>query len=193
MLLASACRADIGLDAAGATDDAGDMVIAIVGDAGERNDDTLAVASLVASTAASAVFTVGDNEYTTEGRTVGAYEESVGEVYGRWVDDGAFFPIPGDHDYGDRCDDPDEPADLDAYLEYFDLPLGPEDETYYDVRIGDVHVFALDAVPWHATATAAQARSSAGVVAGRSRRLGCVVEDRTAPPAPVLVGSVARQ
>ena len=137
MLLASACRADIGLDAAGATDDAGDMVIAIVGDAGERNDDTLAVASLVASTAASAVFTVGDNEYTTEGRTVGAYEESVGEVYGRWVDDGAFFPIPGDHDYGDRCDDPDEPADLDAYLEYFDLPLGPEDETYYDVRIGD--------------------------------------------------------
>jgi hypothetical protein len=126
---------------------AGDTVLAIVGDAGELNDDTLAVAALVGSADPAAVFTVGDNEYVTEGRTVEAYEESVGEVYGRWVDGGAFFPVPGDHDYGDRCDDPEAPADLRAYLEYFDLPVGPEDETYYDVRIDDVHVFALDSLP----------------------------------------------
>ena len=128
-------------------DVAGDTVLAIVGDAGELNDDTLAVAGLVESADASAVFTVGDNEYVAEGRTVEAYAESVGAVYGRWIDDAAFFPIPGDHDYGDRCDDPDAPADLDAYLDYFDLPVGPEDETYYDVRIDDVHVFALDSLP----------------------------------------------
>ena len=125
----------------------GDTVLAIVGDAGELNDDTLAVAALVGSADPAAVFTVGDNEYVSEGRTVDAYEESVGRVYGRWLDDGTFFPIPGDHDYGDRCGDPDAPADLDAYLEYFDLPAGPEDETYYDVRIDDVHVFALDSMP----------------------------------------------
>ncbi len=122
------------------------IVLAIVGDAGELNDDTLAVAALVDAQQPDAVFTVGDNEYTTEGRTVASFEESVGGVYGDWIDAGSFFPIPGDHDYGDRCDDADAPADLDAYLEYFDLPVGPEDETYYDVRIGDVHVFALDSL-----------------------------------------------
>jgi hypothetical protein len=125
--------------------DIGDgAVIAIVGDAGELNDDTLAVAALIRSRDAGAVFTVGDNEYTTEGRTVDSFAESVGEVYGPWLDAGAFYPIPGDHDYGDACDDESAPADLDAYLDYFDLPVGPEDETYYDVRLGDVHVFALD-------------------------------------------------
>ena len=121
-------------------------VFAVVGDAGELDDDTLAVADLVAAHGAATVLTVGDNDYAAEGRTVESYEESVGAVYGAWVDAGAFFPIPGDHDYGDRCDDPDASADLDAYLEFFDLPTGPEDETYYDVRIGDVHVFALDSL-----------------------------------------------
>lgn len=130
-----------------AADIDGDTVLAIVGDAGELNDDTVEVAALIESAGASTVFTVGDNEYVTEGRTVEAYEESVGGVYGRWIDEGAFFPIPGDHDYGDQCSDPDAPADLHAYLEYFDLPVGPEDETYYDVRLGDVHVFALDSMP----------------------------------------------
>jgi hypothetical protein len=130
-----------------AVDDGSDTVIAIVGDAGELNDDTLAVAELVARVGARAVFTVGDNEYVTEGRTVEAYEESVGAVYGAWIDEAAFFPVPGDHDYGDQCDDAGAPADLNAYLEYFDLPVGPEDESYYDVRINDVHVFALDSLP----------------------------------------------
>ena len=145
-----------------AVDIGGDTVLAIVGDAGELNDDTVEVAALVESAGASAVLTVGDNEYVTEGRTVEAYEESVGGVYGRWVDDGAFFPIPGDHDYGDQCSDPDAPADLDAYLEYFDLPVGPEDEAYYDVRIDDVHVFALDSLlPCHRDGGAKLARQQA--------------------------------
>jgi Glycoside-hydrolase family GH114/Calcineurin-like phosphoesterase len=140
--------------AAGETDHARDSavvvadatVIAIVGDAGELNDDTLAVARVAGAHAAEAVFTVGDNEYTTEGRSVEAYAESVGDVYGAWLDAGVFYPIPGDHDYGDGCDDENADVDLDAYLEYFELPTGPEDETYYDVRIGDVHVFALDSL-----------------------------------------------
>ncbi len=119
-------------------------VLAIVGDAGELGDDTLAVAALVDAQQPDAVFTVGDNEYTDDGRTVDAYVESVGGVYGSWIESGRFFPIPGDHDYGDQCDDEEAAADLDAYLEYFDLPVGPEDETYYDVRVGDVHVFAID-------------------------------------------------
>lgn len=125
---------------------AGSTVLAVVGDAGELSDDTLEVAALVAAADPDAVFTVGDNEYTTEGRTVESFEQSVGEVYGRWVESSTFFPIPGDHDYGDACDDPDEAADLDAYLEYFDLPIGPEDETYYDIVIGDIHVFTLDSL-----------------------------------------------
>ena len=102
---------------------AGSTVIAIVGDAGELNDDTLEVAALVHERDVEAVFTVGDNEYVTEGRTVEAYDESVGEVYGRWLAAGSFFPIPGDHDYGDRCDDPDAPVDLDAYVSAFELSL----------------------------------------------------------------------
>lgn len=124
--------------------DSSGTVLAVVGDAGELVDETLAVAAVVDARQPDAVLTVGDNEYSTEGRTVAAYEESVGEVYGSWVESGRFFPIPGDHDYGDQCDDDGAAADLDAYLDYFDLPEGPEDETYYDVRISDVHVFALD-------------------------------------------------
>jgi len=124
--------------------DAGTTVLAVVGDAGELADETRAVAALIDPEQVDAVLTVGDNEYSAEGRTVAAYEESVGEVYGAWVESGRFFPVPGDHDYGDRCDDEGADADLDAYLDYFDLPTGPEDETYYDTRIGDVHVFALD-------------------------------------------------
>ncbi len=119
-------------------------VLAVVGDAGDLDDNTLAVAALVDAQQPDAVLTVGDNEYSEEGRTVEAYARSVGEVYGSWVDAGSFFPIPGDHDYGDRCDDEEAEPDLDPYLEFFDLPVGPEDETYYDVRFGDVHVFALD-------------------------------------------------
>ena len=109
------------------------MVLAIIGDGGELSDDTQEVAALVRRVGASVMFTVGDNEYTTEGRTVAAYEESVGALYGPWVDGGAFYPVPGDHDDGDQCGDATAEADLDAYLDYFALPEGPEDETYYDV------------------------------------------------------------
>lgn len=137
---------DVGASAIGFDFDADATVLAVVGDAGEFDEATLEVASLVEAAQPAAVFTVGDNEYTTEGRTVESFERSVGDVYGRWVDEGKFFPIPGDHDYGDACTDTDEPADLDAYLEYFDLPTGPEDETYYDVVIDDIHVFALDSL-----------------------------------------------
>ena len=119
----------------------GASTIAIVGDAGELNDDTVEVAQLIGNREVAAVFTVGDNEYTTEGRTVASFQESVGDVYGPWLAASRFYPIPGDHDYGDACDGD---ADLDAYLEFFDLPVGPEDETYYSVRLGDVEVFTID-------------------------------------------------
>jgi len=155
----------------------GAMVVAVVGDAGDLDDNTLAVAALVDAQQADAVLTVGDNEYSEEGRTVDAYAQSVGEVYGPWLASGSFFPIPGDHDYGDQCDDQDADADLDAYLEFFDLPVGPEDETYYDVRIGGVHVFAID--------SAETCHRDAGAKLERQQQW--LAETATASDAPVKV------
>ncbi len=169
----SATSSDVGRPrAAGAS-----TLLAIVGDAGELSDDTAAVAAIAERLDAHAVFTVGDNDYTAEGRTVAAYAESVGEVYGRWLAAGRFYPIPGDHDYGDACDDTNAEADLDAYLEYFDVPVGPEDETYYDVRIGDAHVFALD--------TLVECHRDGGAKVERQRRW--LAETAGASDAPIKI------
>ena len=135
------------------------QVIAVIGDSGDTSDladgPTSAgeVAALVKSWSPDAIATVGDNDYT-DGAFAGTntglelgigqyYADYIGDYRGRYGAGSAenrFFPIPGDHDYGDDCDDPR----LGDYLDYFTLPVGETDETYYEVRLGDLHIFALD-------------------------------------------------
>ncbi len=137
------------------------LVFASIGDYGDTGDladgetNTLQVAKLVKSWDPDFIVTVGDNDYT-DGEFAGSFtglDLGVGQYFAEYIGDyrgtkgtGAaenrFFPIPGDHDYGDDCDNPR----LGDYLDYFTLPVGETDETYYDVRRGPVHIFTIDSI-----------------------------------------------
>ncbi|MFK7928736.1 MAG: metallophosphoesterase [Myxococcota bacterium] len=139
-----------------------DVRFAAIGDFGDDDDDTAAVAAMVRGWEPDFVITVGDNDYS-DGKYKGTSEGldlGVGQHYGTFVEEGSFYPTPGDHDWGDTCSDP---TGLDDYLDYFDLPSeGSGNERYYDFRIGDVHFFAVHSVedcePDGAGVDAAQAR-----------------------------------
>lgn len=138
-----------------------ELVFAAIGDFGDTTDlddgetETLRVANLIESWNPAFIITVGDNDYT-DAEFVGTnrgLELGVGQYFHEYIGDytgseGAgsatnrFFPVPGDHDYGDDCDDPR----LDDYLAYFTLPDDAGDETYYQVRDGDVELFAIDSI-----------------------------------------------
>jgi endo-alpha-1,4-polygalactosaminidase (GH114 family) len=141
------------------------FVFAIIGDFGDTivladEPDTIQVANLIKSWDPAFIATVGDNDYTdgVHAAGVGAdrftgLELGVGQFFHEFIGNyqgsagsGAatnqFFPIPGDHDYGDDCDNPR----LDPYLDYFTLPNGPVDETYYDLRRENVHLFMIDSI-----------------------------------------------
>jgi len=130
------------------------QVIAVIGDYGDDDDDTRAVADLVKSWSPDAIITTGDNDYS-DGAFRGTFEGlelAVGQYFHEFIgnymgDSGSgsatnrFFPTPGDHDWGDTCDNPEG---LDDYLAYFTLPADNSgNERYYDFRMGDVHFFSI--------------------------------------------------
>lgn len=130
------------------------QVIAVIGDYGDDDDNTRAVADLIKSWSPDAIVTTGDNDYS-DGAFAGTFEgldlavgqyfhEFIGDYMGESGPGGAvnrFFPTPGDHDWGDTCDDP---SGLDDYLAYFTLPGGNSgNERYYDFRVGDIHFFSI--------------------------------------------------
>jgi|GEM_PF-581403 len=148
-------------------------IFACVGDYGDDDDNSRAVADMIKSWSPDYIITVGDNDYSDGAfrGTFDALELAVGQYfhefignyqgdYGAGSDVNRFFPTPGDHDWGDTCDDP---AGLDDYLAYFTLPGGNSgNERYYDFRQGDIHFFSvhaiLDCEPDGATADSVQAQ-----------------------------------
>lgn len=142
--------------------------LAVIGDYGDDDDNSREVAGLIKSWSPDHIVTVGDNDYT-DGEYRGTFtglELGVGQFFADYIgnyqgDHGAgsevnrFWPAPGDHDWGDTCDDP---RGLDDYLAYFTLPGV---ERYYEVRLGPVHLFSLDSMecePDGADASSVQAR-----------------------------------
>jgi tartrate-resistant acid phosphatase type 5 len=133
------------------------VTFGVIGDYGDDDDDTRAVAAMMLGWDLEFIATVGDNDYSDGASrgTFDALELGVGQYFHTFIGDykgsygpGAsqnrFFPIPGDHDWGDTCDDP---AGLDDYLAYFTLPESkPGNERYYDVRRGPVHLFMIHAL-----------------------------------------------
>jgi endo-alpha-1,4-polygalactosaminidase (GH114 family) len=137
------------------------LVVGVIGDFGDTSDlaegetDTFRVARLIESWSPDFIATVGDNDYSDKefAGTFRGLELGVGQYFHEWIgnyqgsagpgaDENRFFPIPGDHDYGDDCDAPH----LDDYLAYFTLPVGEIGETWYDVRRGALHAFFIDSV-----------------------------------------------
>ncbi|TJY41757.1 hypothetical protein E5161_11145 [Cohnella pontilimi] len=94
------------------------LVLAVIGDYGDcyRNcEHEQAVADLVHSWNPDAILTVGDNSYR-----LGTAEEVEADQKPYWQDiaAGRFFPIYGNHDYGNGC----SPDSLKPSLDYFKIP-----------------------------------------------------------------------
>lgn len=149
------------------------MTFAVIGDYGDDDDNTRAVAEQIKSWMPDFILTVGDNDYS-DGAYRGTFdglELAVGQYFHEFIGnyqgsegpgaaENRFFPVPGDHDWGDTCD---EPEGLDDYLRYFTLPADNSgNERYYDFRRGPVHFFALHSLdgcePNGVTADSAQAQ-----------------------------------
>lgn len=94
------------------------LVLAVIGDYGDcyrACEHEQAVADLVHSWYPDAILTVGDNSYR-----LGTVEEVEADQKPYWSDiaAGRFYPIYGNHDYGNGC----SPDSLKPSLDYFKIP-----------------------------------------------------------------------
>lgn len=114
---------------------------AIVGDFGTNSARELAVANLIMTWNPEFVVTVGDNDYAGP---VHQYDQNVGQyyhsfiapyagAYGAGAVENAFFPAMGNHD-----------LDFDDGAAYFDFLTLPNNERYYEVDKGFVHLVVVD-------------------------------------------------
>jgi tartrate-resistant acid phosphatase type 5 len=115
---------------------------AVIGDYGSAGQAESQVADLVLGFEPDFIITTGDNNYPsgaaeTIDENVGQYFHAFiapyGGTYGAGAETNRFFPTLGNHDWITPGAEP--------YLDYFALP---NNERYYDVAWGDVHLFALD-------------------------------------------------
>jgi tartrate-resistant acid phosphatase type 5 len=104
-------------------------LIAAIGDYGSGKRESHAVADMVLQEGANAVVTLGDNVYFETG-----FQTLVGNLYGDYLEAGAFFPATGNHDYT-------EGRGIAVYDRYFDFLDG---NRWYSVVFGDVEFFLLD-------------------------------------------------
>ena len=122
----------------------GAALFAVIGDYGMDTPGEAKVAELVKSWKPDHVITTGDNNYpsgerSTIDKNIGKYyAEFIGGYtgqYGPGSDTNRFWPVIGNHDYYG-------PEGLQPYLDYF--PMLPGNKRYYEVRLGKVHLFALN-------------------------------------------------
>lgn len=118
---------------------------AVIGDYGFAGQPEADVANLVKSWNPDFIITVGDNNYPSG--AVSTIDNNIGQYYhdfispylGLWGPGATinrFFPSLGNHDWATTGAQP--------YLDYFTLP---NNERYYDVVWGPVHLFAIDSDP----------------------------------------------
>ena len=104
-------------------------LIGVIGDYGSGRKPAFEVRDLVMARGAQAVVTVGDNVYFQTG-----YQALVGNLYGQYLEAGAFFPATGNHDYS-------EGRGIYHFDKYFDFLQG---NRWYRVTLGPVEFFILD-------------------------------------------------
>jgi hypothetical protein len=132
--------------------------IVVIGDYGQAGLPETQTAGLIKDLAPDFIITTGDNNYPSgEAATIDA---NIGQYFrdyicpyrgkfGAGATRNRFFPTLGNHDWYTPGATP--------YLDYFTLP---GNERYYEMRWGNVHLFALDSdgnEPHGVTATSAQA------------------------------------
>ncbi len=123
---------------------------AVIGDYGKAGTPERDVANRIKSWNPDFIITVGDNNYsygeaTTIDRNIGQYFHDYIHPYNGSYGAGAivnrFFPVLGNHDWGNKFPNP---SAAQPYLDYFQLP---GNERYYDFVKGSAHFFALDSDP----------------------------------------------
>lgn len=121
--------------------------IAVIGDYGYASKALAGVASLVRDWRPEYIVTTGDNNYddgsaSTIDWNIGQYfSDYIGGYKGKFgagSEKNRFFPVLGNHDWGDKGNNP---KGADPYLDYFTLP---GNERYYDAILGDLHLFVVD-------------------------------------------------
>jgi len=122
----------------------GDVRFAVLGDFGSGSSNQQAVADMIDAQNVEFIATVGDNVYSAENADPAtAIANKVTAFYGDWMNDGTFYPLLGNHDWGDpgvpllSCPG-DSNSCTGAWFDAFDLP---GNERYYSVRQGAVEVF----------------------------------------------------
>lgn len=122
--------------------------IAVIGDFGNGSSNEALVAAMVAGWYPDIVLTTGDNNYPDG--AAATIDEKIGQFYSQFIGNyqgsygngsivNRFYPSLGNHDWHSiscntgGCSGP--------YFDYFSLP---NNERYYDVDLGLVHLYALD-------------------------------------------------
>ncbi len=109
--------------------DSGTPTIAVISDYGSGKDVSYQVRDMVVEQGSHAVVTLGDNVYYETG-----FQALVGNLYGDYLEAGAFFPAAGNHDYS-------EGRGIALFDRFFDFLHG---HRWYSVTFGDVEFFILD-------------------------------------------------
>lgn len=114
------------------------LVLTHIGNFGQQGYGEQDVASLLASLGPSAILACGTT--LTEGYDVAvgqfyhSFIEGYGGIYGDPAEDNGFWPAPGDGDWASG-------SDLDNFKAFYELP---NNERYYDVCLGAIHLFVID-------------------------------------------------
>ncbi|MFN3650726.1 MAG: fibronectin type III domain-containing protein [Armatimonadota bacterium] len=117
---------------------------AVIGDFGQAGQPEADVAALVKSLNPDFIVTVGDNNYPSG--SAATIDQNIGQYYSEFiypytgsfarspVAENRFFPTLGNHDWSST-------SGYQPYLSYFTLP---NNERYYELARGPVHLFALN-------------------------------------------------
>jgi len=119
------------------------LTFGVIGDFGMGNQAETDVADMVKSWSPDFIITVGDNNYpdgasSTIDRNIGYdYHQFIKPYTGAYgagsSDINRFWPVTGNHDW--------HASNLQPYRDYFTLP---NNEYYYNLKIGDIEFFMID-------------------------------------------------
>lgn len=129
-------------EAAAPTTNETTTVLAAFGDYGVDDANELAVANLVKGWTPDGILALGDNNYETG--SASTIDENVGQYFSDYIypylgsydstaTENKFWPVLGNHDL--------DTDDGGPYTDYFPAPIN---QRFYDVVIGNVHVFAIN-------------------------------------------------
>jgi hypothetical protein len=147
-------------------------VFAFMGDFGDYNTNSTAVANLIKGWMPNDIFAVGDGDYIDNGLTFEAIDLATGKNYFDYIypyhgiygannlSKNHFWMVPGNHDWGNPSSSASNPTGLTQYYQFY-LDVLPGNKRYYDVVRGDIHFFGLDSdnnEPDGRTSTSVQAQ-----------------------------------